>query len=94
MDVEQREYKEQHGLRLLFMVLFWVILRICYFVTALLAVTQWILGWFEDEPNEKLRRFSRSLATYQARILDYLLFNRDAKPFPFEDWPSDEEPVE
>ncbi|MHA7878389.1 MAG: DUF4389 domain-containing protein [Saccharospirillum sp.] len=91
MQTEQREYREQHGLRLLFMVLFWVILRLGYFVTALLAMTQWILGWFEDEPNSRLRQFSRSLARYQSEILDYLLFNRHTKPFPFDDWPSGEE---
>lgn len=87
MAAMDREKKERHGLRILFMVGFWLVLRLGYLLTGLMALVMWIMGWFEDEPNPRLRGFGRSLATYQHQILDFLLFNSEQKPFPFDDWP-------
>lgn len=85
-----REQTENQALRIVFMVLFWIVLRLGYWLTAIMALVQWVMRWFEDTPNPRLRRFSRSLSVYQHQILDYLLFNCEQKPFPFSDWPSDE----
>jgi hypothetical protein len=74
------------------MILFWIILRISLLITGVLAIVQWVLAWFEDNPNPQLVSFCRRLALYQKQILDYLTFISNAKPFPFSDWPED--PVE
>lgn len=87
MALDEREHKERHGLRILFMAMFWIVLRLGVWLTGLMALLQWIMGWFEDEPNQRLRGFGLSLSTYLRQILDYLLFNSDQKPFPFDDWP-------
>jgi len=103
MATLDREEKERHGLRILFMILFWFILRLSYFITGLMALVQWIWRWFETRPDGRLRRFSVSLARYQRQVVDFLLFNTPRKPFPFDDWPSsdvdavrpeDENPIE
>lgn len=88
MSTMEREEKERHGLRILFMILFWFILRLSYFITGLLALVQWIWRWFEERPEGRLRRFSVSLARFQRQVVDFLLFNTSRKPFPFDDWPS------
>lgn len=90
MALDEREQKERHGLRILFMAMFWIVLRLGVWLTGLMALLQWIMAWFEDEPNQRLRGFGLSLAIYLRQILDYLLFNSDRKPFPFDDWPQAE----
>ncbi len=82
-----REQKERHGLRIVFMILFWLILRLSYFITVLLAFVQWVWLWF-GKPDSRLRLFSVSHARFQRQVVDYLLFNTHHKPFPFDDWPS------
>ncbi|MEX2321462.1 MAG: DUF4389 domain-containing protein [Saccharospirillum sp.] len=84
-----REEKEHQVIRALCMILFWVILRISLLVTAVLAIVQWVLAWFEDNPNPQLVRFCRRLGLYQKQMLDYLTFLSHNKPFPFSDWPDD-----
>lgn len=93
MTTMDREAKERHGLRILFMILFWFILRLSYFITGLLGLVQWIWRWFETRTDGRIRRFSVSLARYQRQVVDYLVFNTAHKPFPFDDWPSGDDAV-
>lgn len=89
-----REAKEHQVIRALCMILFWIILRISLLITGVLAVVQWVLAWFEDDPNPQLLGFCRRLALYQKQLLDYLTFISNDKPFPFRDWPDDPESAE
>lgn len=89
METSKRERTEHQLLRLVFMIIFGIVLRLSVLLTALLAVVQWIWRWFQSDDNERLRDFCLSLGRYQHQVLDYLLFNSEAKPFPFADWPSD-----
>ncbi len=84
-----REGKEHQVIRALCMILFWIVLRISLLVTGVLAIVQWVLAWFEDDPNPQLAKFCRRLALYQKQLLDYLTFISNDKPFPFRDWPDD-----
>lgn len=88
MESNTRERSEHQLLRLVFMIIFAVVLRLSVLLTALLAVVQWIWRWFQREDNERLRDFCLALGRYQHQVLDYLLFNTEAKPFPFADWPA------
>ncbi|PTY36731.1 hypothetical protein BGP77_05430 [Saccharospirillum sp. MSK14-1] len=90
MEANRRERSEHQLLRLVFMVIFGVVLRLSVILTFLLAAVQWIWRWFQSEENERLRGFCLALGRYQHQVLDYLLFNTEAKPFPFADWPADE----
>lgn len=89
--MEQKEQREHHLLRLLYMVLFWIFLRVSLVVTGLIALVQWVILWFQDEPIESLLNFSGSLTRFQAQILAYLTFKTEDKVFPFADWPDAEE---
>ena len=86
----EREQKEHHALRGLYMVLFWIFLRISLLVTGVIALLQWILLWFQDEPQPAMAGFSKSLTKYQQAILSYLTFETEEKVFPFTDWPEQE----
>jgi len=90
MQSNRRERSEHQLLRLVFMVIFGVVLRLSVILTFLLAAVQWIWRWFQHDDNQRLRGFCLALGRYQHQLLDYLLFNTEAKPFPFDDWPSDQ----
>lgn len=83
----EKQQREHHLIRLLYMILFWIFLRVSLLVTGLIALVQWIILWFQDEPIGSLLSFSRSLKTFQAQILAFLAFETEEKVFPFADWP-------
>ncbi|MFG1498263.1 DUF4389 domain-containing protein [Saccharospirillum sp. HFRX-1] len=94
MESNRRERSEHQLLRLVFMVIFGVVLRLSVILTFLLAAVQWIWRWFQRDDNQRLRGFCLALGRYQHQLLDYLLFNTEAKPFPFADWPANETDLE
>jgi len=85
MESNIRERSEHQLLRLVFMVIFGVVLRLSVILTFLLAAVQWIWRWFQRGENQRLRSFCLALGRYQHQLLDYMLFNTEAKPFPFAD---------
>lgn len=82
-----KEEREHHFFRGLYMVLFWIFLRVSLLITALIAIVQWAVLWFQDEPIEPLMNFGQDLSIYQQQILQYLTFQTEEKVFPFRDWP-------
>lgn len=82
----------KHWLRLLFMVMFAVILYVAAIVMSFLVVLQFLFSLFSGKDNRKLREFGQSLAVYIHHTLRFLTYNSEQKPFPFDDWPSTEEP--
>ena len=38
--------------------------------------------------NKNLRNFGQSLASWILQIMQFLTFNSNSKPFPFDDWPN------
>lgn len=83
--------REHHLFRLLYMILFWIFLRVSLIVTGLISFVQWVVLWFQDEPIESLLSFAASLKIFQAQILAYLTFETEDKVFPFADWPEQSE---
>jgi hypothetical protein len=81
------EDREHHFIRLIFMALFWVFLRISIVVTGVIALIQWVSMWFQDGPSQPLLNFSKQLSIFQRQITEYLTFQTEAKVFPFSDWP-------
>lgn len=89
MEPSKRERIERQLLRLVFMVIFAVVLRLSVVLTLFLALVQWVWRWFQSNDNERLRDFCLALGRFQHQVSDYLMFNTETKPFPFADWPSD-----
>ncbi|MDQ2075515.1 DUF4389 domain-containing protein [Marinimicrobium sp. ABcell2] len=80
-----------HWLRLLFMVLFAFILYVAVIVMAAVVVLQFLFSLITGRDNRNLREFGQSLAQYIYQTLRFLTYNREDKPFPFDDWPATEE---
>ncbi len=73
----------------LYMLLFLVILGLVKGLVFIVAVIQFILVAVNKTANEPLRNFGQGLSTYLYHITQFLVFNTDNKPFPFEDWSSE-----
>lgn len=77
----------KHWLRLVYMLLFAVLLYVAGLVMGVVIVLQFLFALLTGSPNGNLRQFGESLALYIYRVLEFLTYSRDDKPFPFSDWP-------
>ncbi|WP_428623579.1 DUF4389 domain-containing protein [Sedimenticola sp.] len=83
-------------IRGLYMLLFALIHTVAKGVAMAVAAIQFILVLINKEPNDPLRKFGQGLSTYLYDITQFLVFNTEHKPFPFDDWhstPPREEPA-
>ena len=104
-QLEQSEQPEQTGqleqdkqgsiwVRGLYMLLFAVIAHIAELVIGLVMLVQFILKAFTENTNDNLLSFGNQLGRYVLEIVQFLTFNTEDKPFPFNAWPKAEEPSE
>lgn len=77
-------------LRSIFIIAFFVVYRLLDIVLLLSTVGQWLFTLFTGKSHPDLRRFGASLGLYLQQISYYLTAASDEKPFPFSDWPKDE----
>lgn len=85
-----------HWMRLVFMILFSVILYVAGIVMSILVVVQFLFALITGNANPNLRQLGDSLSQFIYAALRFLTYNTDDKPFPFADWPKPdpiEEPV-
>lgn len=80
----------EHWLRLVYMLLFAVLLYVAGFVMGVIIVLQFLFALLSGSANRNLRQFGESLALYIYRVLQFLTYSREDKPFPFSDWPESE----
>lgn len=73
-------------MRILYMVLFAIILYFASMVTGILIVVQAIFALITGEDNKNLRELGAGLATYINQIYLFLTYNDERKPFPFAAW--------
>lgn len=76
-----------HWLRLIFMVLFALILQVAALVMWAVVGLQFLWALITGQDNDQLRRFGHSLSTYIFEALQFLTYNTERKPFPFAEWP-------
>ena len=77
-------------LRLLYAILFYFLYAWSRLVVAGIAVIQFLHVLLAQEPQPDLQKFSRSLNRFISQAIAYLTWSSHQKPFPFTDWPSDE----
>lgn len=77
----------KHWLRLVYMILFAVFLQVASLVMTVLVVVQFLFALITGADNVNLRKFGDSLSCYIFSVLQFLIYNSNAKPFPFADWP-------
>lgn len=76
-------------LRLLFMVIYYVLISLAGLVGTFVVVVGFFWVLITGEVNQQLRQVGQGVASYIYEIVRYLTFNTDEKPFPFGgDWPS------
>ncbi len=76
-----------HWLRLLFMVLFVMLLSVAGVVMLAAIVLQFLFAITSGSANDNLRPLGSQIASYIYQILQFLIYNTEEKPFPFADWP-------
>jgi hypothetical protein len=85
----------QHWLRLIFMLVFVVLLYVASTIVGVLVALQFLFALITGKDNANLRSLGGSLAAYIFQALRFLTYNSEDKPFPFSEWPSaSSEPVE
>lgn len=86
--------RKQIGIRLLYTILFLVILGIVLVIVKVVVVFQFIYFFSTRKPNESVRQFSNKISTYGYRIFRYITLNESQRPFPFTNFPPELEPSE
>jgi hypothetical protein len=75
--------------RLIYMLIFAVILSASRLITFLMAFIQFFIVLFSGRTNPKIEGFGHALGVYLSEIVDFLTYYTDEKPFPFDkEWPS------
>ena len=89
MSEQQQAPADSEGklLRLLYIVLFYVVYGLSEFLLALITVVQSVMNLLGSGPSRTLQEFGQSLGIYVSRIVNYLSYASDQKPYPFDDWP-------
>jgi hypothetical protein len=80
--------------RLLYTVLFLILLGITVFLVKLSLAFQYILLFITLKQSEPVRRVGNQLAAYAYRLLRYITLNDNVRPFPFSEFPQELEPSE
>ncbi len=73
--------------RLLFIILFAIILNIVKFVVCVLVVVQFLTKLFTGGVNKQLQLLGAALGAYARQIIEFLTYYSDDRPYPFRSWP-------
>lgn len=91
-DLKSNLLSSKHWMRLVFMLLFSVILYVASMVVWILVIIQFLFSLITGQDNLKIRQFAYSLSTYIYETLKFLTYSSEEKPFPFADWPAADVP--
>ncbi len=91
--VEKKSDLGEQWLRLVFMLLFWVALRISEFIIGVTMLMQFVYRISQGEHHPKLMAFGDSLSQYVASIAAFQTYQTETKPFPMSSWPTPKNPV-
>jgi len=92
-QVKQNLQDTNQWIRILYMVLFWIVLYFSIMVTGVLVFIQVLFSLVTGSDNKNLREFSAGLTKYINQILLFVTYNEERKPFPFAAWGELEEAV-
>ena len=87
--LEENVKQKSTWLRLFFMVVLALIYGLSRLVIGAVVIIQFFYVLLTGETKTELKAFGHSLAIYSFEVIDYLTFNSDEKPFPFDGvWPT------
>lgn len=88
-DLEENVKQKSTWVRLFFMLALAFLYGLSRFVIGAVIVIQFFYVLLTGEAKDELKAFGHSLAIYSYEIIEYLTFNTNDKPFPFEgSWPT------
>ena len=88
-DIQQNMKTRSTWVRALFMIAVLVLYFVSRFVVLAVIILQFLYVLFTRETNKQLREFGHSLALFTCESIDFLTYNSENKPFPFDnEWPS------
>lgn len=73
--------------RVIFMLLFWVVLNIAVTVFGFLLVLVSLIKFGSKSEPETLTSWLKSVALFIGQIFSFLSYQTEEKPFPFQPWP-------
>lgn len=89
-QVKQNISNKNQWLRILYMVLFAVILYLVMMVVTVVVVVQLLFALITGKPNDEVADFASDLTQYVHRIVAFLTYTDDRRPFPFNSWNENE----
>lgn len=89
-EIKQNLKNTNTWLRLVFMILFSIFYFVSISLYSVMLAFQVLVALITGNPNERVRAFHAQLVQYIYRVLRYISFGSEKKPFPFDDWPRDE----
>jgi len=78
---------EAFWLRLAFMLLFAVMAEIAISIMMLMVLVQFVFRLFVGRLQAEIYAFSSSLSKFILQAFQFLSYQTQEKPFPFNDWP-------
>ena len=78
----------QLWVRLAYMLGFLLLLSFVRIILLLVIGGQFLTLLLTGSDNKNLRNFGQSLASWIFQMMQFLTFNSNSKPFPFDDWPN------
>lgn len=76
-----------------FMLLMCLVYQVTGTVMFIVTIIQFVLALLSDAPNDRLVSFGRNLGKYLQQIVNFLTFASEEIPFPFSDWPSEDQGI-
>ena len=88
-DLEDNVKQKSTWVRLFFMLVLAFLYGLSRVVIAAVVVIQFFYVLLTGETKAELKSFGHSLAIYSYQIINFLTFNTEKKPFPFDaGWPT------
>jgi len=88
-ELEENLTARSTWMRFVFMLVVMAMYAVSRPIVFAVVVLQFLWVLLSGESNKRLAELGHSLAVYTCQIIDYLTYNNDTRPFPFDsDWPS------
>jgi len=79
---------EDFWMRLLYFVIFYFVFKLVVVLILIACLFQMAFLMFCGKINKRLNSFSSNFNSFLYELASFLTFTSDHKPFPFSDWPS------
>lgn len=91
--VKQNLASKSQWSRILYMVLFAIVLYLVMMLVAVVVIVQALFTLITGKPNEDIGDFASDLSQYVHRIVAFLTYTDNRRPFPFNSWDEEDEAV-